>query len=114
MFSLLGCVSLFGGGEDLNTFTRNQIKQFQEQLEKISNAGEEVGDWFGFEFEYSSEKLRNLLRDANDIIREQLNLLQTLASGQPNGVALSFEEKVEEVAPEETEQKNDLVVCSTE
>ena len=43
------------------------MEQFEAQMKKITEADES----------YSAEKLRALLREANEVIRDQLSLLQT-------------------------------------
>lgn len=77
----LGCVSLFGGGQEVIDFAQSKLEQFEAQLQKIENVDES----------YSAEKLRGLLREANEVIRDQMTLLQTLSSGNTvEGDALSF------------------------
>ena len=67
----------------MQTYAQNKMSQFEAQLQKIAEVGED----------YSSEKLRGLLREANDVIREQLTLLHTLVGNQSKGDALSFWKK---------------------
>ena len=67
----------------MQTYAQNKMSQFEAQLQKIAEVGED----------YSSEKLRGLLREANDVIREQLTLLHTLVGNQSKGDALSFLEE---------------------
>ncbi|KAK8792201.1 hypothetical protein WA171_002455, partial [Blastocystis sp. BT1] len=75
------CVSLFGGGQEVIDFAQSKLEQFEAQLQKIENVDES----------YSAEKLRGLLREANEVIRDQMTLLQTLSSGNTvEGDALSF------------------------
>ena len=65
--------------------------------------------------DYSSEKLRGLLREANDVIREQLTLLHTLVGNQSKGDALSFLEEnsssEEDKAMEEDTLQIESSVC---
>ena len=62
-------------------FAQSKLEQFEAQLQKIETVDES----------YSAEKLRGLLREANEVIRDQMTLLQTLSSGNTvEGDALSF------------------------
>lgn len=98
-------MSLFGGGEDVQTYAQSKMSQFEAQLQKIAEVGED----------YSSEKLRGLLREANDVIREQLTLLHTLVGNQSRGDALSFLEEnsssEEDKAMEEDTVQIEWCVC---
>lgn len=89
----------------MQTYAQNKMSQFEAQLQKIAEVGED----------YSSEKLRGLLREANDVIREQLTLLHTLVGNQSKGDALSFLEEnsssEEDKAMEEDTLQIESSVC---
>lgn len=62
-------------------FAQSKMEQFEAQMQKIEKVDES----------YSAEKLRSLLREANEVIREQMTLLQTVSSSNAmEGDALSF------------------------
>lgn len=62
-------------------FAQSKLEQFEAQLQKIEKVDES----------YSAEKLRGLLREANEVIRDQMTLLQTLSSENTGeGDSLSF------------------------
>lgn len=42
MISYIGFVSLFGNGQDLHTFTKSKLTQFETSLQKITEVNEEV------------------------------------------------------------------------
>ena len=93
-------MSLFGGGEDVQTYAQSKVSQFEEQLHKSATVGED----------YSSEKLRGLLREANDVIREQLTLLHTLVGGQSQGDALSFLEESSSAADDGAMEEDTVLI----
>lgn len=99
-------MSLFGGGEDVSAFAQSKMAQFEEQMKRITAADES----------YSAEKLRALLSEANEVIRDQLSLLQTVVAKNPyEGDALSFlEENEDEEMEVESPSPGDasLPVCS--
>lgn len=89
----------------MKTYAQSKMSEFEAQLQKIAEVGED----------YSSEKLRGLLREANDVIREQLTLLYTLVGNQSRGDALSFLEEnsssEEDKAMEEDTLQVECAVC---
>ena len=89
----------------MKTYAQSKMSEFEAQLQKIAEVGED----------YSSEKLRGLLREANDVIREQLMLLHTLVGNQSRGDALSFLEEnsssEEDKAMEEDTLQVECAVC---
>ena len=89
----------------MKTYAQSKMSEFEAQLQKIAEVGED----------YSSEKLRGLLREANDVIREQLTLLHTLVGNQLRGDALSFLEEnsssEEDKAMEEDTLQVECAVC---
>lgn len=71
----------------MSAFAQSKMAQFEEQMKRITAADES----------YSAEKLRALLREANEVIRDQLSLLQTVVAKNPyEGDALSFLEENED------------------
>ena len=103
-------MSLFGGGEDVGAFAQSKMEQFEEQMKKITAADES----------YSADKLRALLREANEVIRDQLSLLQTVVAKNPyEGDALSFldeneDEEMEVESPSPPGEAASYLVCVKE
>ena len=81
----VGCVSLFGGGEDMTAFMQSMQKQFEAQMVKLEQVDEN----------YSKNKLREFLREATECIRQQLVILQ-----MHSGRQLQFESYTEDVQQE--------------
>lgn len=78
--SEIGCVSLFGGGEDAVTYAKGKLEQFEAQYAKISAAHEE----------HTVEKLKALLKEASDVIQEQMTIIRTFTEADNCNVPLSF------------------------
>ena len=83
-------------------FAQSKMEQFEAQMKKITEADES----------YSAEKLRALLREANEVIRDQLSLLQTVVAKNPyEGDALSFLEENEVESPSPPGEAPSFPVC---